>query len=134
MIKQFLFLIIFLGAFHVTAAQKAKTKPVSEDPLVLSVYYGDKITAYQIVKTESGGKIVYTSSNGKQLEKPVTKKNYDYFLSEFNRIQDGNKKEFCPRNYIEMKQGAKTHLGCIGSATSAAKKLTFLSSAITLLL
>jgi hypothetical protein len=114
------------------ASYAKKEKVIS--PISMKVVSGDLESYFTIVKSESGGRVELSNSNGLEKSVEISKTNYDFLKSELTRLpKESNKLSFCKRRYIKVHDGKSEHIGCLGSPTPIAKKLQDTANTLSLL-
>lgn len=130
MIAKFLIIISMLitsQSFAKSAANKKdnrKPNQVEASRINFKIVYGEKTTYFIVVKTKRGGRVAFSNNLGARDTKDISTDDYEFLRSKVSGF-DGptNKKEFCHRNYIEISEGARQVLGCIGAPNRLATEI-----------
>ncbi len=136
-------LIFIFGIFiaSITFAKGAEGKKLSRKPnqvenktMRLKVVYGEKTTVFLVSKSKNGGYVHFSNNLGTQDGKPINSADFDFLSSKVASFQEPtNLKEFCSRNYIELKSDGRELLGCLGAPNKLAEGMQELTNLLSAL-
>lgn len=105
------------------ASKKNDRKPnqIEASAINFKIVYGEKTTYFVVVKTRSGGRVDFSNNLGAKDSKNISTNDYEFLSSKISGFTEPfNKKEFCSRNYIEISEGARKIVGCLGAPNKLA--------------
>jgi hypothetical protein len=110
--------------------ESAKIDQASEfKNLHLKVVYGEKITDFEVTREKNGGVLQFSNNFGQKKSHSLSEKDVKFLGSEVKKMNESNDIRLCDsRKYIELNSGEKKLIGCIGSSTKTAKKLSELAN------
>ena len=139
--RKIIILTFLLAASLSFAAGKTEKKAAAKKPVaansdsqknevILKVTYGDKISEFRVAKNNKGGTLKFASNSEKNKEHSLSEKDMTYISSEIKSIEaaSSNDPSLCSRRQIELTAANKKTIGCLGSPTKTAKKLTDLAN------
>ena len=113
---------------------KAKNKDASVTDFNLKVVFGEKVSDFKVSPDSKGGVVHFENSNGEKRQKILVEKDFKFLLSEASKVKESNDKSLCDqRQFIEMKFGKNTKVGCLGSTTKSAKQLAKIANLLSLI-
>ncbi len=123
-------------AFAKTSEVKKTTrKPnqVEGSTIRFRVVYGEKTTFFVVSKTKNGGRVEFSNNLGARETKELSIVDYDYLKSKVSNLSGTNQKEFCMRNFIEVKTDSREILGCLGAPNKLAEDIQETTNLISIL-
>lgn len=120
----------------IQVANKTMRKPSQvESPIIrFRVVYGEKTTLFNVSKEKNGGRVEFSNNLGARETKEISIADYDYLKSKVSNLSGPtNQKEFCSRNFIEVKVDSRELLGCLGATNKLAEDIQETTSLISIL-
>lgn len=120
-------LVVTSQSFAKSVATKKNNrnpKQVEASAINFKVVYGEKITYFDVVKAKNGGRVKFSNNLGAKDAKDISANDCEFLRSKVSGLTEpSNKKEFCTRNYIEITDGARQILGCLGAPNKLATEI-----------
>ncbi len=118
----------------VTKRNPRKPNQVEALAIHFEVVYGEKTTYFQVVKTKNGGRVDFSNNLGAKDSKDISAGDYEFLKTKVARLTGlSNKKEFCNRKYVEVTDGTRQVLGCLGAPNKLAVEIQKIVNLISLL-
>lgn len=119
-----------------SAVKKTNRRPnqVESSTIRFRVVYGEKTTFFIVSKTKNGGRVEFSNNLGARETKELSIADYDYLKSKVSSLSGTtNQKEFCMRNFIEVKTDTRELLGCLGAPNKLAENIQETTNLISIL-
>lgn len=125
-----------LAFAKIQVVNKTMRKPSQvESPIIrFRVVYGEKTTLFNVSKGKNGGRVEFSNNLGARETKEISTADYDYLKSKVSNLSGPtNQKEFCSRNFIEVKVDSRELLGCLGAPNKHAEAIQEIINLISIL-
>jgi hypothetical protein len=139
-ISKFVFLILLMATNFSFGKSKVIKKTVREPnqsemtTAHFRVVYGDKTTIFDVSKSKNGGQVNFSNNFGAHETKKISMSDYKYLISKISSLSGvNNKKEFCMRNFIEIKTETREILGCLGAQNKFATDIQEIANLMSIL-
>lgn len=107
---------------------------IESSSIKFTIVYGEKTTNFILTNNPSGKLIEHSNSFGAHSTKKISDADFDYIKSKLESIAGPtNKKDFCPRNYVEITNGSFELTGCLGALNKVSGQIQELVNLISLL-
>lgn len=117
-----------------TKKQNRKPNQVESSTIIFKVVYGEKTTIFNVSKGKNGGRVEFSNNLGARDTKEISVADYEYLKSKVLGLSGtNNQKEFCMRNFIEVKTDSREFLGCLGAPNKLAVEIQETANLISVL-
>jgi|GEM_PF-3885432 hypothetical protein len=119
---------------NVTKKTSRKPNQLENTAIQFKVVYGEKTTLFVVSKSKNGGVVEFSNNLGAKETKTISFADYDYLKSKVSSLSGPtNQKEFCMRNFIEVKTESREFLGCLGALNKLAVDIQETTNLISIL-
>ncbi|MGZ3690894.1 MAG: hypothetical protein ACXVAX_05305 [Pseudobdellovibrio sp.] len=126
--KKLIIFLVCLGSVQIFAATKPEVSNLN-----FKIVDGDLTSQFMVIKKNKEAEIEFSNSLGRRATKVIKLKDFQFLEKEVGSYKGQNSKQFCSRHYMEFGSPKNTHIGCIGSPTPVAVKMTQTAALLSLL-